>query len=98
MGTIAPMIELKTDPLLFTDTWKGVKKFEIRLNDRGYKVGDVLRLRETAYSAKDMVNGARMHYTGRACHVRVLHILEGDNYGLANGWVVMSIEIIGQEQ
>lgn len=38
--------ELKIESKYFTDILKGIKKFEIRKNDRNYQVGDYLILKE----------------------------------------------------
>ena len=38
--------ELKTVNPWFSDIWDGKKNFEVRKDDRGFKVGDILRLRE----------------------------------------------------
>ena len=38
--------ELKTYPKYFQETIEGNKLFEIRKNDRNFKVGDVLLLKE----------------------------------------------------
>ncbi|ARV05110.1 DUF3850 domain-containing protein [Enterococcus faecalis] len=38
--------ELKILPEYFTAVASGIKRFEIRKNDRGYNVGDILRLNE----------------------------------------------------
>lgn len=80
--------ELKTDTDVFNDTWEGRKTFEIRQNDRGYMVDDILMLRETVHSGAQMRRGAPLEYTGRECTVRVTHTLEG--YGLKAGWIIMS--------
>lgn len=42
---MSKVIELKTDPELFEATLNGTKDWEIRFNDRGFKVGDKLVLR-----------------------------------------------------
>lgn len=86
--------ELKTDPLTFDEVWQGRKRFEIRLNDRDFKDGDVLRLRRTQNTGAEMANGAPLVYTGLALEATVLHVMHGPIYGLADGWVVMSISPI----
>jgi hypothetical protein len=83
--------ELKTDPDVFEAIWDGYKRFEIRLNDRDYQVSDDLLLRETVHSGEEMANGAPLQYTGREAKMTIVYILAGPIYGLAEGWVVMSI-------
>lgn len=82
---------LKTDPDQFQAVVSGAKTFEIRLNDRGYAVGDVLGLRETRHTAADMRAGAPLVYTGRECQRFISHVLTG--YGLAEGWCCLSFEL-----
>ncbi|MCK4706135.1 MAG: DUF3850 domain-containing protein [Gammaproteobacteria bacterium] len=84
--------ELKKDPQVFSDSWAGLKTFEIRLNDRDYRIGDVLILKETASTGEEMKNGAPLEYTGRQLTRRVDYILDG--YGLNEGWVIMSTSAI----
>lgn len=88
---LAKAHELKTDPEVFQLVKRGEKTFEIRKDDRGFAVGDVLHLRETAYSGTQMRDGAALIYTGDELRVRVLSILRGPVYGLADGWVIMGI-------
>ena len=38
-----------------------------------------------------MKAGKPLEYTGHVIDVEVLHILRGPIYGLAEGWVIMSI-------
>jgi len=83
------IIDLKTDPELFEETFTGRKTFEIRINDRNYQIGDILVLHETMHSGEEMVRGKPLVYTGRVCDVKVTNILNG-GYGLSEGWVVMS--------
>lgn len=86
-----PMVHaLKTDPQTYDDVVSRRKKFEIRKNDRDFRVGDVLSLCRTESTGAQMAAGAELVYSGVTCSVRVTHILEG--YGLQVGWVVMSIE------
>lgn len=82
---------LKTDPDVFQAVLSGEKTFEIRLNDRGYAVGDVLGLRETKHTGAEMRAGAPLEYTGRECQRFVSHVLTG--YGLADGWCCLSFRL-----
>lgn len=83
------IIELKTDPDAFDATAKGEKTFEIRYNDREYKIGDTLLLRRTRFSGAEMRNDDRpLEYTGEEITVTVTHVQTG--YGIANGWAALS--------
>lgn len=75
--------DLKTHPAPFRAVASGEKTFELRLNDRDFQVGDILRLREF-----DPYDGA---YTGQAVERRVSFILNGGEYGLPAGHVAMAI-------
>jgi len=46
--------ELKTDSAVFQAVHEGKKTFEIRKNDRNFKVGDELWLKETVYTGEEM--------------------------------------------
>lgn len=82
---------LKTDPEPFNAVWHTVKRFEIRKNDRDFRVGDFLFLRETEATGEQMKKGYPLRYTGRELSVRVDYILRGPIYGLQDGWVIMGI-------
>lgn len=84
--------ELKTDSEVFKEVFFGRKTFEIRKDDRDFKVGDTLHLRETMFTGKEMAAGASLRYTGRECLCRVTHIMRGPCYGLAEGWCILSID------
>lgn len=76
--------ELKTWPSGFEAMIRGVKPFELRRNDRGFRVGDILKLREFVPEAGE--------YTGRILRARVLYITEGQEFpGLQEGFVIMGI-------
>lgn len=78
--------ELKTWPEFFEWVRIGAKRFEIRKDDRGYKRGDVLLLREW-----EPLKG---QYTGRSLRVIVAMVLQGIGLsGLQPGYVVMGIEL-----
>lgn len=95
---------LKTWPEYFTQVWDGHKTFEIRIDDRGYKVGDVLLLQEY-WPKHQVLEKAIAHqpkhldehggiYTGRAIECTVTYILVGDGTTFLHvGFVAMSIRI-----
>lgn len=84
--------ELKTDDVPFTDVWNDNKTFEIRKDDRCFKVGDTLHLRETVYTGEEMAGGKPLQYTDRALLVLITHKLTG--YGLQEGWCILSIKVL----
>ncbi|MBQ0097361.1 MAG: DUF3850 domain-containing protein [Oscillospiraceae bacterium] len=71
--------ELKIKKKYFYDIIKGIKKFEVRKNDRNFKVGDYLALNEFEED-----------YTGRSCLVKVIYLLDNPEY-CKEGFVVMGI-------
>ncbi|WP_432263508.1 DUF3850 domain-containing protein [Cupriavidus sp. TMH.W2] len=81
--------ELKTDTPAFEAILDGQKTFELRKDDRGYRVGDQLRLRETKHSGEAMEAGAPLEYSGREVIKAVSHVQRG--YGLLPGWVCLSL-------
>lgn len=73
---------LKTLPEYFGAVRKGDKTFELRKNDRNFKVGDYLALNEW--------DGKK--YTGRSQLVKVTYILKSnDLMNCACGYVIMGI-------
>ena len=89
--------ELKTDPKVFAESWNDKKRFEIRRDDRDFKVGDTLTLRETKYTGEEMKNGKPLFYTGFTLNVKVTYKLPAGSYGLNDDWTVLSTIIINQE-
>lgn len=73
--------DLKTWPVYFQPLVDGVKRFEIRLNDRGFQIGDVLRLREWELGT--------YRYTGRELRMRVVYMTGWEQ---KEGYVVMGVE------
>lgn len=71
--------ELKILPEYFTAVVSGIKRFEIRKNDRGYNVGDILRLNEYE-------NGK---YTGNVHVVEITYITD---YVQQDNFVVLGIK------
>jgi len=79
--------ELKTRPKNFQPIYEGTKNFEIRYNDRDYKVGDRLRLREY-----DISTGK---YSGMEVLVRVDYLLDSfEDPAISLDYVVMSTYLI----
>ena len=98
---MAKFIELKSDPGLFELTLTGKKAWEIRFDDRGYGVEDVLRLRETRYTGEEMamrLSGTPkpLEYTGREVFAVVTNVFRGTQYGLKVGWVILSVNPLFQ--
>jgi len=76
--------ELKCWPGPFQALIKGDKRFEFRKNDRGFKLGDKLVLRE--------YDPLKAGYTGIVAVVNVTFILES-GFGLPEEYCIMSIRI-----
>ncbi len=74
---------LKCWPPYWSEINQGLKRVEIRFNDRDYHVGDELILREW-----DPCTGT---LTGRVCSRTVIHILAGGQFGLVDDHVAMSL-------
>mgnify|MGYP002566296071 CR=1 FL=1 len=73
---------IKCEKEFFSDVVGGYKSFEIRKNDRGYKVGDTLEMLEF----KDGKN------TGRMIRAEVTYLLEGYT-GLEDGYCILGISV-----
>lgn len=76
--------QLKTVQPFFDAVRDGKKTAELRKDDRGFQIGDVLVLRE--YDAK------LRRYSGASVTVVVTHVLR-DFEGLAPWWVMLSFRI-----
>lgn len=73
---------LKIWPLYFAAIVTGEKTFEVRRNDRDFKVGDTLELLE--YTPDD-------GYTGRSVMKTVGYICHFSDIGLPKEFIVMSL-------
>lgn len=76
---------LKILPQYFKDVKKGIKPFEVRLNDRNYQVGDTLILEEYD-PIKDFKTGAWVPE-------EVIYMLDDKNY-VKDGFVILGIKEI----
>lgn len=74
--------ELKILSTHFVEVLAGRKTQEVRINDRDYKAGDCLNLREISESGE---------YTGQEMNAQVSHVLHGGQYGVDDGWCVLSL-------
>lgn len=77
------VVYIKASKRYFGDYWDGLKKATVRLNDRKYKKGDLLVIRETEYSK----------YTGRQIIAIASHVLKSFK-GVQKGYVVISFDIV----
>lgn len=72
--------KLKIQPQYFKEVCTGKKSFEIRKNDRNFKVGDTLLLQEFFPETQE--------YTGRVVDRKITYIT---NYAQQDNYVVMAI-------
>lgn len=80
---------LKTWPKEFGAILSGDKRFDLRKNDRGYEVGDILNQQEFDPDTNN--------YSGREREVKVLYIMRDDNPLMhLDGHVIMSIKLLRQ--
>lgn len=76
---------LKTWKEFYQAVESGIKPFEIRKDDRPFKVGDTLLLQEW-----DVV---KEEYTGKETERRITFILRGaEMFGLKDGFIIMGME------
>ena len=73
--------ELKILPEYYKAIINGQKTFEIRFNDRDFRVGDTLLLKEW--------DGKK--YTGRIVERKVSYLLDDSSGYVLDGYVVMSL-------
>lgn len=88
MAAGAPVREPKTHDVKLVASWwnditSGKKRFELRKNDRGYKVGDKLLMQEYAAGA----------FTGRTIMADITYMLE-EYTGLTEGYAILGIELL----
>lgn len=80
--------ELKAINPYFSDVWHGIKNFEVRKNDREFKVGDFLLLREY-----DPQNISEFQYLFREILCKITYLFENHDF-LKEGYVILGIEVI----
>lgn len=77
--------KLKTWINFYKDIELGMKRFEIRKNDRDFKIDDILVLQE--------YNNITNQYTGKEKTVKVDYMLEGGQFGLEEGYVILGFTV-----
>lgn len=78
--------EVKIAASYYEDVAAGVKGFELRKNDRGYRVGDKLKMLE--------FNDGK--YTGRTIDADIVYMLE-EYTGLEDGYCILGIKQTAHE-
>ena len=81
--------ELKTIRQFFKVLYDETKTFEIRKNDRDFRDGDILVLRETAKALSSVED----YYTGRVLYAEIV-AMWGDVPGLEKGYVAIAIKLL----
>ena len=73
--------KLKTETKFYQSVERGIKRFEIRKNDRGFKVYDLVTLQEVVGDV----------YTGRELPAfEISYILYGPCHGLPEGYCIFN--------
>ncbi|WP_371341078.1 DUF3850 domain-containing protein [Klebsiella quasipneumoniae] len=75
--------DIKIYPEFFSAVCTGVKRAELRKNDRDYRVGDTLHLMETPRGS--------CHQTGEFINVKITHIADVGEW--MPGYVLLSVEL-----
>lgn len=75
---------LKTWPEYFQAVTERGKSFEVRKADRPFKIGETLLLQEWDNNLDE--------YTGDEAKFQITYILEGGQFGIESGYVVMGIK------
>ncbi len=85
--------ELKSWPIYFKPVWSGEKRFEIRINDRDFKTGQYLMLKE--YVPEWQETSLARPYTGREIMAVIKYVMPGDEFvGVLKSFAIMTIETI----
>ena len=80
--------ELKILNKYFDEIYFESKTFEVRKDDRGFNVADILILKEVSEAVEDGV----MVYTGRELFVSINYILRDEEY-CKKGYCVLGLQI-----
>lgn len=87
---------LKTIGHYFDAVERGEKTFEVRLNDRGFQTGDVLKLvrieESGAYSP-----GREGRFSTRHLLRRITYIMQGGHFGIETRYCVLGLGPVDKE-
>lgn len=84
--------ELKTWPGFFAQVKAGDKRFEVRINDRNFKGGDLVTLRE--WDPTTNPASSQSAYTGDSLTFRIGYLLPLHMFAGAERLVVFSLEAV----
>ncbi|MDU7365400.1 DUF3850 domain-containing protein [Clostridium sp.] len=91
--------ELKIYPQYFSEVLSGNKTFELRKNDRGFEVGDVLILKEFTPGIYDSTRTEKVAvqtkgYTGKEIKKVISYIYKGceNGLGLRSGFCILGLQ------
>jgi len=81
--------KLKTWQPYFSEVMSGIKRFEVRKDDRNFNVGDILILEEYDQELQEL--------TGMVCKAIVIYKLPGGSFGIEKGYCVLGIRYFDSE-
>lgn len=84
--------KLKILPQYFKAVQNGNKTFEIRKNDRDFKVGDTLLLQEYILPFTQPLGVKEGYYTGQEITKEISYFFEGKGYGLKEGYCILGLK------
>ena len=80
---------LKIDPEFYEMAIAGQLPFQLRKSDRDFKIGDVLKLKETTMASSEMASGGRVEYTGNMFSFVVKFKIDRAMPGLEKGYCIL---------
>ena len=82
---MSKMHELKAHPEEYEALVKKKRSYDVRRNDRGFVVDDVLHLKEW--------DPATETYSGRETYARIVHMTHGGTFGLPSDICVLGLDV-----
>ena len=75
---------LKINPEYFKAIVSGIKTFEVRKNDRDFKINDIICLHEYCPNERD--------YTGESRNRKISYIIKGGAFGIDSNYVIIGFK------